>query len=47
MNINLGELSKKTGKSEVELAKTIISFLTLKAAVYQQPQRVILTQKGR
>lgn len=39
--INLAELSKKTGKSEVEIAKSICVLLALKAEVYDIPQKVI------
>lgn len=43
--IDLAELSKYNGKSEVENAKMIILFLKQKAEAYGIPQTVRLTYK--
>ena len=45
MNIDLAELSKESGKSEVEIAKTITRVLAVKAEVYEIAQVVILARK--
>ena len=42
---DLKELAKKSGKSEVELAKSIAKVLMFKANYYQQDQTVILRLK--
>jgi len=48
MRINLGKLSKQTGRTEVELAKTILTLLNIKANVYGIPQKVIMSvEKGK
>ncbi len=41
VDINLRELSIKSGKSELELAKSIIILLAIKAEVTKIPQRVV------
>lgn len=41
--IKLKELAEKSGKSEVEIAKTIITLLIIKAEVYDIPQHVVLS----
>jgi len=45
--IQLGELSKYNGKTELENAKMIISLLMIKAAVNNIPQKITVTCKGR
>ncbi len=47
MDINLKELSDKAGRTEVELAKTIITLLKIKAEVYDIPQRIKFTFKEK
>lgn len=42
MNIDLGKLSKESGKSEAELAKTIITLLAYKARIFRKPQKIVL-----
>jgi len=44
--IDLAELSKYNGQSELENIKLIIAFLTQKAEAYGIPQTVRLTYKG-
>lgn len=46
MNIDLGKLSKETGKSEAELAKTIITLLAYKAMIFRKPQKIVLAMKA-
>lgn len=41
IDINLKEWSEKTGKTEVELAKAVITLLAIKAKIMATPQRVI------
>ena len=43
--INMGELSKQNGKSEIENFKTILQILEVKAGVYDIPQKVIVSFK--
>lgn len=45
--INLKEASKKTGVSEVEIAKKIVEFLSIKADVYGIPQHLEMTCRGK
>ncbi len=46
MDINLKELSDKSGRTEVEFAKTIITLLKIKSEVYDIPQKVICYFRG-
>ena len=41
--VNMGELSRQNGKSELENLKAIMEILEIKAAIYDTPQKVILT----
>ena len=43
--INLKELSERTGKSEFELAKTIVTILAIKAEVTGETQHLHVSLK--
>jgi len=41
--INLAELSKQNGRTEIENAKTLIELLAVKADFYDKPLKIHLT----
>ncbi len=45
MNIDMGKLSKESGKSELELTKQIVAILAMKARFTGITQRVVLDVK--
>lgn len=46
MIFDLAKCAEKTGKSEVDIAKSIIKAIIFKADYYQQDQTIILSVKG-
>lgn len=42
MNIDLQTIARQTGRTEAEIAKSIIKVLSIKAEVYGIPQRIQL-----
>jgi hypothetical protein len=42
MTLDLAKYAKQSGKSELEIAKSILIFLAVKAEVYEIPQHITL-----